>query len=260
MRDEVRGLRIRVQVPEPEGEEREPSLLFIHGAGGDSSVWENQTVSLRGKHLAYPVELPGHGRSSGPGEESISAYADGVRGFMESALPPHEWVVAGHSMGGAVALQLALERPSNLKGIILVGTGAKLGVLPVIFRLIQDDPEVFFKTIDQVAYSPSTPEAIREKVSRPIRKCPPQVILGDFKACNTFDVRARLKDIHLPVLILCGEQDKLTPVKYSTFLHENLSGSRLHIIPQAGHMVMCEKPEVTNAAIERFLAEIPLNT
>lgn len=243
-----------IHVPESDaaGGEKGPSLLFIHGAGGNASVWDEQASFFLGKSRVFRLELPGHGSSSGPGEEGIPAYAEWVRGIIESAGEPV--VAIGHSMGGAIALHLALDPPPFLLGIVLMGTGARLGVMPAIFQLLETDPEGFFRTIDLVSYGPSASQELKKKGTDAIRRCPLPVILKDFRACNRFDVKARLQEIKLPTLILCGEEDKLTPVKYSAFLSEHIPGSRLVLIPQAGHMVMVEKPEPVNTAIEEFIS------
>ena len=168
----INGMRVHVLEPQESGGEREPSLLFVHGAGGDADIWENQVAYFNGRHPAYRIELPGHGLSSGDGEEEIPAYAKWVQRLIEEGLPRHPWVLVGHSMGGAVALQLALDHPSSLNAVVLVGTGAKLGVLPVILKLLENDPEAFFKTIDLAAFCSSTPAEIREMSSRSIRRSP----------------------------------------------------------------------------------------
>jgi pimeloyl-ACP methyl ester carboxylesterase len=95
--------------------------------------------------------------------------------------------------------------------------------------------------------------ALRERFVRLTRQCAPPVIFNDFKACDHFDIRSRLPEIKLPTLVLCGEEDQLTPVKYSRYLHENMSTSRLVLIPHAGHMAMAEQPDKMNTALETFL-------
>jgi pimeloyl-ACP methyl ester carboxylesterase len=77
----------------------------------------------------------------------------------------------------------------------------------------------------------------------------------DFAACDKFDVMDELAGIGCPTLVLCGGDDKLTPAKYARYLRDNIPGAELAIIPQAGHMVMMERPSLVNDAIERFLID-----
>ena len=252
----IRGLRIHVEEGEEGRNVREPSLLFLHGAGGDAAIWDLQAGFFRGKRSVYRFELPGHGLSTGAGEDGIAEYTQWVHAAIRDGLPPHEWVAVGHSMGGAIALQLALEKVSGLMGMVLVGTGAKLGVLPAILQMLEKDPEAFFKAIDMTAFCSDTPAEVREISSRSIRRCPPAVTLKDFKACDRFDVRSRLQEIAIPTLILCGQNDRLTPPKYSELLHQGIRSSRLVVIPDAGHMLMAEKPEPFNQAVQAFLEEL----
>ncbi|NLN86799.1 MAG: alpha/beta hydrolase, partial [Syntrophomonadaceae bacterium] len=88
-----------------------------------------------------------------------------------------------------------------------------------------------------------------------LSQVPQPQLYADFTACNNYDVAARLDQIKIPVLILVGDQDKMTPVKNSQYLQENIPGAVLHIIPAAGHHLMLEKPAQTTAAIGDFLAD-----
>jgi pimeloyl-ACP methyl ester carboxylesterase len=250
---DVSGTALRVLASEPKGTEKDPSLLFIHGAGGNAEIWEGQRLLFEGKHSVFRLDLPGHGGSGPQGEDRVSAYAQWVRSSSQRLFAERPFVLAGHSMGGAIVLELALDPPDGLQGIVLVGSGAKLAVTRAIFQMLEEDPEAFFESIGQYAFSSAAPMALRKRFVRMTRTCPPPVIYNDFKACDHFDVRSRLPEIKLPTLVLCGEEDQLTPVKYSRYLHENITPSRLVLIPQAGHMVMAEQPDVFNRAIESFL-------
>jgi pimeloyl-ACP methyl ester carboxylesterase len=250
---DVNGTALQVLEPESKGTGKDPSLLFIHGAGGNGEIWERQAEFFKGKHSAFRLDLPGHGGSDPQGEDRVSSYAEWVRLISEKLFPKRPFVLVGHSMGGAIVLELALTPPEGLKGIVLVGSGAKLAVTHAIFQMLSENPEAFFETIGQFAFSSAAPMALRERFIRLSRQCPPHVIFNDFKACDHFDIRSRLIEIKLPTLVLCGEEDQLTPVKSSRYLHENMSTSRLVLIPHAGHMVMAEQPDKMNEALETFL-------
>jgi pimeloyl-ACP methyl ester carboxylesterase len=85
---------------------------------------------------------------------------------------------------------------------------------------------------------------------------PPSVLLGDFKACDAFDMQDQVGEIEQPTLIICGEEDQMTPVLFSQYLEEKIRGSRLELIPDAGHMVMLEKPEIVARLVADFLDEV----
>ena len=249
----VKGTALNVLEPKTLGTERAPSLLFVHGAGGSGALWQEQVGFFEGKHSVYRLDLPGHGGSGPGGEKRVSAYAEWVRQVAEAVFGKGPFVLAGHSMGGAVALELGLTPPAGLCGLVLVGTGAKLAVTRAIFQMLSENPEAFFQSIAQFAFSSATPRDLREEFIRLSRQCAPSVITNDFLACNQFDIRNRLSEIKLPTLVVCGEEDQLTPVKYSKYLHEAVAGSRLVLIPRAGHMVMSEQPDPFNRALLSFL-------
>jgi pimeloyl-ACP methyl ester carboxylesterase len=142
----------------------------------------------------------------------------------------------------------ALSFPKLLQGIILVGTGARLRVAEDV--LIRARKGASFA---EYAYSSDTPVSVKREAEREFRLTSPEVRYHDFLACNNFDIMDQVHEIALPTLIICGQDDKLTPVKYSQFLHQKIPDSWLKTIPLAGHMVMWEQPEACNQAIQDFL-------
>jgi pimeloyl-ACP methyl ester carboxylesterase len=252
----INGIDVQVVKSELDVPEEALSILFVHGAGENASVWDAQEDHLRSRYSVYRIELPGHGGSSGSGEEDIRAYARLVQMALEKLFQSKPHVLVGHSMGGAIILELATNPRGAMKGIVLVATGAKLGVAPLIFQMLEENPDAFFKSTEQIAFGTKTPQDVRERVIQAMRGCRPSVISKDFKACNRFDIRDRLGELHIPTLIISGEEDQLTPLKYSEYLREKIASSRLVIIPKAGHVVMAERPEAVNQALEKFLDEI----
>lgn len=233
------------------GDDMEPSLVFVHGAGGTHRHWGNQLQGLRGGAL-YALDLPGHGRSGGEAERSIHGYAEFLLDFLRASGAGRATLV-GHSMGGAIVQHLALNHASEVQGLILVGTGARLRVLPSLLEGVLIDFEPTVEALLGYAYSASAPKQLVESAREEWLANAPEVVHSDFLACDGFDVMQRLGEIRCPTLVLCGENDQLTPPKYSRYLEENVPDARLAIIPNAGHMLMLEQPERVNQAIEEFL-------
>jgi pimeloyl-ACP methyl ester carboxylesterase len=233
-------------------------LLFIHGAGGTHSHWGHQLTGLARVNRCA-LDLPGHGRSGGSGQSSISGYGEVILQFMD-ALGIDRATLAGHSMGGAVCLHLALSHPSRVHRLILVGSGARLRVLPSLLEgMLSDFPATVEDMLGWAFSNHADAELIRAGKQEWLEN-EPRVVHDDFAACDLFDVMDRLDEIRCPTLVLCGGEDMLTPPKYASYLAEHIPDATLVIIPQAGHMVMLEQPELVNQAIGAFVVEEPGQT
>jgi len=228
-------------------------VLFVHGAGGGEYTWSCQKGFFEKRFNPIIIELPGHGESGGEGEDEIGKYAEDVRVFMKT-LGLRKVFLVGHSMGGAIVQTLALTQPEVVKGIVLVGTGARLKVLPMILDGIKNNFERTVQTITRFAYSRKVSSDLMERGVSDMMRCRPEVLYGDFLACDRFDLMNEVEKIDLPALVLCGSEDELTPVKYSQFLQQRIKGSKLEILPNAGHMVMIESPEAFNEKVGEFIA------
>jgi pimeloyl-ACP methyl ester carboxylesterase len=203
----------------------------------------------------YAVDLPGHDRSDGAGRDSIESYGDWIVAFLDAASVERA-VLVGHSMGGAIALDLALRYSSRVAGLGLVASGARLRVAPAILEGIQAEPEAAVALIGDWAYGPeASPELVRLG-RRQMSATPPEVLYGDFVACDRFNVIGRLGEIEVPVVIVCGTQDRLTPPKYATYLRDHIGGATLSLIDGAGHMVMVENPGAVVKALTSLLGKL----
>jgi pimeloyl-ACP methyl ester carboxylesterase len=227
------------------------TLVFVHGAGGSHLHWPPQLRRLAGVDT-YALDLPGHGKSKGQGRTSISAYADSVAAFLE-ALELEKVTLVGHSMGGATALDFALRYAERLAGLVLVGSGARLRVAPAILDGIRQDFQAAVRLITDYAFAPDVPKQLKREGRRQMGQTHPDVLYGDFAACDAFDVMDRLGEIRCPTLAICGTADRLTPPKYSTYLRDNIPDAQLVLIEGAGHMVMLEQPEAVSQAIADFV-------
>ena len=227
-------------------------IAFIHGAGAGSSSWYFQREHFKTSMEVVLVELPGHNRAAGPRCTSIQESADSVRDALAAAGITPLWLV-GQSMGGAIAMTIALQAPEILKGLILVTTGAKLRVFPELLDGLLKDKEPTVRRIMELAFSPKAKPALIEGGVAELLKSDAELIHGDFMACEQFDLRGRVAEISVPTLIVCGQDDVLTPPKFSEYLQREIKGSRLVLVPDAGHMAQVEQPETVNSAIEAFV-------
>ncbi|MHB8109264.1 MAG: alpha/beta fold hydrolase [Syntrophorhabdaceae bacterium] len=227
-------------------------IVFIHGAGGSMLSWVFQRTYFEKTHRVVLVDLPGHGKSEEFSVNSIGAYADSMRAALRETNIDGAFLT-GHSMGGAIALDLALRYPDLVKGLILIGTGARLKVYPEILNGIISDKEKTSRMIVDTAFSETIPESLKARVLTEYLKNDSMTVFNDFTACDGFNVMDRLTGIMAPTLVVCGQEDRFTPVKYSYYLSEKIPGAELKIIDGAGHMVMIEKPDQTNRAIETFM-------
>jgi pimeloyl-ACP methyl ester carboxylesterase len=228
-----------------------PPVVFVHGAGGTHQHWLYQVRDLP-HSPTYALDLPGHGRSEGQGRDTISAYSDWLVAFLDAA-GLDQAVLVGHSMGGAIVLDIALHHAGQVGGLGLVATGARLRVVPAILDGILQNPEATVRLICDFAFGPETSPEIMRMGRRQMGVIPPEVIHGDFAACDAFSVMDRLEEITAPTFVVCGTQDRLTPSKYSVYLRDRIARSVLHLVEGAGHMVMVERPEAVVEALSSFL-------
>lgn len=231
-------------------------VVLIHGSGGTHLNWPPQIRRLTG-YRVYALDLPGHGRSGGRSQQSIAGYTRSVVAWLEN-IGLDRAVFVGHSMGSAVSLELALTYPEYVSGLGLIGSGARLRVHPDLLQEISNET-TFNRAIDTIitcSFSSQAPERLVELATKRISEVRPSVLHNDFLACDSFDVMERLSEIRQPTIIICGGVDRLTPVRYSQYLVDNIRGAYLEIIPGAGHMVMLEKPEWVTGILINFLDAI----
>jgi len=230
------------------------SIIFVHGSGAYGDIWRYQADYFPDSDA---VNLPGH--PHGQTLNSVEEYADWLRRYIKGR-GYKDVVLAGHSLGGAIALMYALRYPQELKGVIIIGSGARLRVHPMFLTLceeaIKGDPHRWHEMIEEMYRL--TPADYKREVTEKQKAIGPAVMLNDFLCCDKFDIRDKVQEIKLPALIICGELDAMTPVKYSNYLGAKLANSRVVIIPQATHLVLAEKPGAVNKAIEDFVKGISL--
>ena len=233
------------------GPDDAPVLVMVHGAGGSSLTWLMQLQNLSQKLRCVALDLNGHGETPDRKEKDVTrSYLKDIAGIVKRYDSP---VVMGHSMGGALTQIYALEHPDELKGIILVGTGCRLRVHPMIYDLLENDFEGYVDAAGRLMFHEATSDTVIQSSKEEIRKCDPKTIERDFDVCDCFDIMEKATGVKVPSLIIVGEDDQMTPVKYSDYMNERFPNSTMKVIPKAGHSVMLEQHEKFNAAILEWM-------
>lgn len=233
-----------------------PPIILLHGAGGTHLNWPHHLRKIT-DHKVYAPDLPGHGKSKGLGEQTIQGYSKAVINWMLD-IGVFRGIFIGHSMGGAIAQELALNYPDQALGLGLISTG---GCLPVNQDLLEklSSERTFSGAVDLVikwSYEIVPDRNTIQKIKDTLMETRPGVIYGDFLACDQFDVRDRLGEIDVPSVIVTGSADKMVPSRLSEFLADNIPGSPLHIVEGGGHMVIQEYPEVVSKHIGEFITTV----
>jgi pimeloyl-ACP methyl ester carboxylesterase len=240
---------------QPGSDKSEAPLVFVHGSGDSAKTW-TLVIAALSDIPCVALDLPGHGaliERPGPDVMTVADYAAFVRAQIErqGLIGAH---VVGHSLGGAIALQLALDAPDLVGGIGLVGTGARLRVLPDLLAAAQADQAAAQPQLTGFGFAPGHEEQ-RDRFLREMEPVAPGTLYRDLAACDVFDCRDQLERITCPALIVVGTEDHLTPPKYATHLYDHLSQATLVEIAGSGHYLQHEAPEALAAALRDWRAQ-----
>jgi pimeloyl-ACP methyl ester carboxylesterase len=242
-------------------------LLFIHGFPHDRGLWSGQLAALSSDALCIAPDLRGFGESDASPPFSMEQYADDLADLLGEMRIPRA-VVAGLSMGGYVAFALFKRHPHLISALILADTRAGAdseegkGKRDEMISLVRErgvaalaDAQIegmLGKTTRQ-----KSPELVRS-VHAMLAAAPPEGVIGALAAMrDRADSTALLAHIKVPVLIVVGDEDVLTPPREARKMHEAIRGSALEIIAAAGHLSNVERPDEFNRIAAAFLASLP---
>ena len=235
-----------------------PTIVFLHGAGLDHSVWVllARSFSYRGLGVLAP-DLPGHGRSAGAPLSSIEAMADWTAALMTAAGIQAARLV-GHSMGSLVALEFAARHPERTTGVALIATAAPMRVSNDLLDAAKANDHT---AIDMVAIWGNGYRAMLGGSLAPglwmlggaerlLERARPGVLFADLTACNSYGgALAAAAKVSAPTIVILGGGDVMTPVKSGKALATAIPGSCVMVIEGAGHLLMSERPEEVLAAL-----------
>ncbi|MFQ5776278.1 MAG: alpha/beta fold hydrolase [Kiloniellaceae bacterium] len=242
--------------PEP------PAVVFLHGAGMDHTIWALQAryFAHHGR-TALAVDLPGHGRSEGPGLDGIAAMAGWLVRLLDAA-GLREAALAGHSMGALVALAAAAALGARVRALALLGGAPRMPVHPDLLAAAQAGDRLAFDLVTSWGHGPAghlggnrAPGLwLMGGAERLLERGAPGVLYRDLAACDAYaDAAEAAARVACPCLLVLGAEDRMTPARAGQKLAEMIPGARVTMIPACGHMMMLEKPDRTLDALKTIL-------
>jgi 3-oxoadipate enol-lactonase len=241
-------------------------VLFVHGFPHHRKLWAAQLRALTGHSRAIALDLPGFGESDMPERFAIDAWADGLARFLD-ALEIERAIIAGLSMGGYVALAFWRLHRKRVLALVLADTRAgadaeegKQKRRETIELARHEGPTAVARALLPGMVGKSTRErepAVVAAMRAMLESASVDSIVGASEAMlNRPDATSSLATINVPTLIIVGEEDVLTPPKESRAMHAAIPGSRLEIIPSAGHVSNVERPAAFNQVLTEFIAGV----
>jgi pimeloyl-ACP methyl ester carboxylesterase len=250
-----------------------PTVVFLHGAQHDHSVWILQSRYLA--HHGYGVlalDLPGHMRSEGPALGTVEAMADRIADALRSANVAR-MIAVGHSMGSLIALELAKRMPESVRGVALVAAAFPMRVAEPLLNATREAPDEALDMINVWSHSPSIAGFDRKPsnpgpgfsvmwqnlrlMQRIQRRNGSGVLPTDFVACSRYAAGLETAAaLQCPVLFVLGSSDSMTPPRAAKALIDACRQPQVVTLPHAGHALMSENPDGVRTAIADFARRV----
>jgi pimeloyl-ACP methyl ester carboxylesterase len=236
------------------GVEKNSPIIFIHGLAGDSRFFHNQLNYFGKSNKTIAIDLPGHGRSSHITEHSIDLYSRSIEAVAQKE-NIDSYILAGHSMGGAVSIENYLKNKDRVKAIILISTSYSFHITKkLIDASIDDFDNLFNKIFPKIFHKRSGifMSAAQENLSEDHKKA----ITGDLILCSKINYSEQLESIDIPVLLIANKFDRMMPVYLTEEMHWKIKNSKLVIFNDEGHVPFFENSDEFNSAVDEFIQSI----
>jgi len=235
-----------------------PVLVFVHGWQSTGVAWDPVVRLLAASHRCVVLDLRGTGASAdAPGAYTVERFSADVADLLVH-LRAGPAIVVGHSMGGAIAMRLAVDRPELLAGIVLVAPVPPTGMaLPpkveAVFRATAGDRVALERWMRRLTLEP-LPDAEFSALLEAAAALRPDVVIETYESWSRLDFAREARTIAVPVLVLPGEFDRpnLTPEILAREIVQVVPGARMTVVERSGHNVPYEQPEFAAAAIDAF--------
>ncbi len=235
-------------------------LVLLHGVGSDKSVWRPQLDHFDAERRTVAVDFPGYGESDFLGSPTLEDFAGAILGAMD-ALGIDRAHICGLSLGGVVAIELHHSTPARCASLILAHSFAVHPDGRAIYdQLIAASADMAAMALARVPLlvAAGTDRALCDHLAQTMAAIDPAAFALAARAVWLADQRHRLSSIAVPVLVIVGAEDRVTPPALSHALAAGIAHSCLVEIAGAGHLSNIEQPGVFNRAVDQFLSGIEL--
>ncbi|MGE5672618.1 MAG: alpha/beta fold hydrolase [Mycobacterium leprae] len=235
-------------------DEKGRTLLFLHDSGGSSSTWQGQLSGLAERARCLAPDFPGHGRSEGTSFTTVAEYRRSIEAFLDALAIRWPVVVAGASLGAAVAVDLALHAPKRVEGLILAGptAGGRCAGEVVEATARGEAPESFVTGL----FGPNVhSQIVRDRLKR-WRLTSPLARHADLTAVTGYQFDQAVQGVRHPVLFVAGGADSLASPEQVQALAVRLPDASVATIPGAGCLSMLEEPLLFNRQVAGFVAKL----
>jgi pimeloyl-ACP methyl ester carboxylesterase len=232
-----------------------PPILLVHGAGANHLIWPPEIRRLSGYEV-HAVDLPGHGKSGGPGKQSIEENARLIYEWMQSK-QIHRAFFIGHSMGAAITLHMALNYPNQVCGMALLGAAAKFNIGSDLVEQSSTESgiQLAIEKFVRMGFHQNVRKDLVNLINKRMKDIRPSVFHGDLLATSDFNISNDLEKITQPTLVLVGKEDQLTPLRNAQYLATKIKQTTLEVVQDAGHLVMIEQPAISGELLKKFIDE-----
>jgi pimeloyl-ACP methyl ester carboxylesterase len=239
-----------------------PSVVFVHGAANDHSVFALQSryFAYHGRNV-YAVDLPGHGRSEGDALPSVEALADWIGAFLD-AVQAEKAALVGHSLGSLAVLEAAARFPARIAKIALLGSAVPMAVGDDLMAAARANDHVAFELINgwshsaarQLGGNPFPGVWMTGNAMRLLERTRSGVLYADLAACRNYaNGLAAAAAARAPALVVLAARDIMAPPKFAPALVGALADVRVVTLSECGHAMMSEQPDAVLDALREFL-------
>ena len=239
---------------------KQKTLILIHGAGATADAWRGVVSQFESNNFNWvTLDLPAHRHSKGEAKETIEESAEFIKDFVQALRKEYklknDFTLVGHSYGGAITTELAIQNPAWLKSAVLICTSpnfTRASSEEFIDKLSKGELDLEFC---RLGFSPSNAERFYNITVRSMSAVDVKTTYADFKAASQYNKASELSNIKIPVLIIEGKDDVIMPKNSGRLFLHRIRKAEMVTLSDVGHFATIESPLRVATEIEEFVTK-----